>query len=458
MTATDVNSGAEQQHSSIGIAATDGENRHQSRTAHPEAGWFPGAGLGLFLHWGLSSVSGDVDLSWGMIRDCPWDAGLLNTNKMKPAEYWKLAERFDPPHYDPGRWIAAAAEAGFRYAVLTTRHHEGYALWPSEYGDFSTRTHLGGRDLVQPYVDACRRHGLKVGFYYSPPDWHFNRRFHSFGYRRWPDEWIARWADRGVAPPAGASLDENWDEMDLPETPLEHETAFAEYVGGQIRELLTAYVKIDIIWFDGNPFTRVEIPIDVAEIRRLQPGIVINPRLHGTVDFETPECAFPTERPKGWWEGCFIWNYGGWGYCANEIYQPLSWFLDLLARHRSWGGNLLINCAPRPDGRMPDTYYRRMEELTAWMERHREAIVDAQPGPWPEQSSVPVTVRGSRWYLHLVGGKQAAATGMGEPRSARVLATGEPVEWRMGGGEKTLFVLKWHQCTDGDDVIAVDWQ
>lgn len=329
------------------------EREQYQRTMHPDARWFGKAGLGLFIHWGISSVHGGIDLSWGMMAHTPWDAQLGNRNKVTPAQYFALAERFAPEHYDPDRWLAAAAQAGFRYAVLTTRHHDGYAMWPSAYGDFGTRTHLGGRDLVQPYVDACRRNGLKVGLYYSPPDWYWRRHYMTFNY----------------GSPAGGGRFSERDDYGLDHTPAvippitaEWEDAYQCYVRGQIIELLTRFGAIDLLWFDGGPAV-----ISMAEIRRYQPAIVVNPRMHGYGDFTTPECEMPDGPIDGWWELCETWPECGWGYeyPAGEIYRPLDWLRERLRQVRRWGGNYLPNVSPRPDGTLPDAYYQRMAEFTA---------------------------------------------------------------------------------------------
>ncbi|NNM87599.1 MAG: glycoside hydrolase, partial [Phycisphaerae bacterium] len=169
---------ADAQHAALGMKASPA-NTH---TTHPEAQWFPRAGLGLFIHWGIASVHGGIDLSWGMIANTPWDAAAQGKNKITPEDYWALAPRFQPDRYNPDLWLKAAADAGFQYAVLTTQHHDGYTLWPSRYSSLGVQTHLAGRDLVRPYVEACRRHGLKVGLYYSPPDWLFDRDYKSFNY------------------------------------------------------------------------------------------------------------------------------------------------------------------------------------------------------------------------------------------------------------------------------------
>ncbi len=330
------------QHAMLGIQQERGNFK---RTAHPGAQWFGQAGLGLFVHWGISSVHGGIDISWSMMAGKPWGG-----NTITPRQYFALADRFAPEHYDPDRWLAAAAKAGFRYAVLTTRHHDGYAMWPSEESDFGTRTHMGGRDLVRPFVDACRRHGLKVGLYYSPPDWHWNRNYISFNYGGENPKLPAR-------PPLGldhkpaviAAKPAGWDQR------------YRAYVRAQVTDLLTRYGPVDLLWFDGGPAV-----MSIDEVRKLNPAIVVNPRMHGYGDFTTPECKMPSGPIEGWWELCEIWPNCGWGYeKGGESYRSLKWMLGRLRQVRHWGGNYLINVSPRSDGTLPEAYYQRMAELTA---------------------------------------------------------------------------------------------
>lgn len=453
------------QHDLIGAAA---EATVAGHTMHPDAQWFGEAGLGLFLHWGLSSVEGKGDLSWGMIKNTPWDWQYLNVNKMKPSDYYAQADRFDPEAYDPDLWMAAAAEAGVKYVVLTTKHHEGYALWPSKYGNFSTRTHMHGRDLLRPYVEACRRHGLKVGFYYSPPDWYYCKEYRSWGYHAWDvvkDKIPQQCIDMGLMFKGPDNLDMNWETCEVKKPDKAFVEAFYEYTRGQIIELLTGYGKIDVLWFDGTPGYWItnndgehELPITKEEIRQLQPGIVINPRMHGVGDFVTPECYFPAEKPEGWWEGCFIWNNGGWGYTANETYKSTEWMLSLLAKHRAWEGNLLINCAPRPDGRMPENYYRRMEEVARWMKKHKEAVFDVKGCLWPEECTAPATHRGKVWYLFLTDRPFAVVHGgKGAPVSATLMKDGSPVKYQVCENGDVMFVTDLTQQTDDLAVIRVEW-
>ena len=162
------------------MCASDQNKGNFRRTNHPDAQWFGEAGFGLFIHWGISSAHGGVDLSWGMMDEKPWDPS--NSHVITPNEYYQLAERFKPDGYDPDKWLKAAKEAGFRYVVMTTRHHDGYAMWQSEYGTLGVKQYLPEVDFVEGYVEAARKNDLKVGFYYSPPDWYYNRRYMSFHY------------------------------------------------------------------------------------------------------------------------------------------------------------------------------------------------------------------------------------------------------------------------------------
>ncbi len=310
---------------------------------HPDAQWFPKAGFGLFMHWGISSVDGSLDISWGMFKNfkyCP--------RTCTPEEYFALATKFNPDKWDPDKILKAAKNAGMRYAVLTTRHHDSYALWPSEYGHFNTRTYMGGRDLVGEYVEACRNNGIKIGFYYSPPDFYTNRNYNPYG---------------------------GWREGKKEPEPMAHYiNAIAK---GQLYELLTRYGKIDLIWFDGNGFALMS----EEEIRELQPGIVIG-RGHGT-NFDSLECQLPTEdlyqkKLKGnWWECCHEMNTC-WGYTTIDEWNlksidTLTGWLELV---RKYEGNLLLNIGPDSHGELPKLAYERLAQLGEYVKAH--------PGLLPE--------------------------------------------------------------------------
>jgi alpha-L-fucosidase len=371
------------------------------RTDHPDAQWFGNASLGLFLHWGISSVHGDIDLSWPMILN------MGRGVKLKPTDYWNLADDFKAENYDPNVWLKSAKEAGFEYAVLTAKHHDGYTLWPSAASEVGVSTSLPGRDLVKDYVEACRANGIKVGLYFSGPDWHKSREYRSFNYRS------EGGGNSSLPPiPGRPDFDVNWEPKKLEKMPEEVRKQIERENHQQLVELLTNYGKIDLLWFDGGTGS----DITVEEIRRLQPGIVINnrvaaplakggPRFEG--DYFTVEHGEQPFRPPGWWEQLRVWN-ANWGYTKRDEarYAPAAKILRLVARSKAWGGSVLANAGPRPDGTMPPPFFAGMAEVRDWMKLNGESVLGASPMPESCQANVPVTTRGNVWYLHAVNGSQ----------------------------------------------------
>jgi alpha-L-fucosidase len=366
------------EHKALGLSDTIAkEGEH---TQHPGAQWFPEAGLGLFIHWGLSSVKA-INISWPMM-DGRGQAG----NQITPNEYWKQVSSFNPQKYDPNKWLKAAKQAGFTYAVFTTRHHEGFAMWPSAFGDFNTKKHMGGRDLVKPFVDACRRNGLKVGFYYSPPDWYFDRQYLNFSRK------------------AGATVPLDADHKPRtakpsPEELAKHKAAYIAHVRGQVEEILTRYGKIDLLWFDGKvPQATGEEVIPMERIRELQPGIVVNPRLHGRGDFKTYERQLKTDKvATGWAEYCNTWT-NSWPHVAGAPFRAPGFVLGQLARSRSLHINYLLGVGPTSDGELVDEIYANMGIVRDWMKKNGRAL-RGQPLPAAEQASVPATSLGKARYL-----------------------------------------------------------
>ena len=423
------------------------KNARLVHTAHPGAQWYPEAGLGLFVHWGLASVHGSIDLSWGMMH------GMGKGTKITPEEYFRLAERFQPDKWAPDRMLEAAKAAGFRYAVLTAKHHEGFALWPSAYGEFNTGKYAGGRDLVRAFVEGCRKHGLKAGLYYSPGDWYYSRDVMSFNYRS-----AHCWQTTGLTcRPELPDYNTRFEPVSLPPRSAEWEAKYRAYQRGQITELLTRYGKLDLLWFD-----MATVVMTPDEIRTLQPAIVINNRMGGgTGDFLTPEGEFPKTRPEGWWELCTIWNSPNWGYVKSneERYAPLGRIVSTLARTRAWGGNLLLNVGPRSDGSMPKPYWDGTKELSEWMQRCGRALFNVTAGGWPESSNTPVTISGRTWYFHVQagsGGTIVEAKAPSRPKMAVLLRTGK--ELAVGFSEGGLRIeVPGEARTEPGEVIAVDF-
>ncbi|HRJ71989.1 MAG TPA: alpha-L-fucosidase [Terrimicrobiaceae bacterium] len=348
------------QHAALGMRP---EGIVSSRPTHPEAQWFGTAGLGLMVHWGLPAVHGNLETSWSMIANTPWDAAGAPGNKITPAEYWKLAADFRPENFAPNDWIAAAARAGFRYAVFVAMHHDGYTMWPSRSSRFGVQSTPVGRDLVGPYVEACRRAGIKVGLYLSPPDWHFDRKHMSFNYRSMGG------LEGNRKDPTVPMFDEHHRPAVIAPPSADHLAERRQLFHARIRELLTDYGRIDLLWFDGGTWDNDARDLALS----IQPHLVINSRICAG-HFESTECGFPAEPPVTWMETCYCWQTCDllmpngapvevWGYLDRETYKPARWVADAYRKLRNWNVNFLLNVSPRPDGTMPPIVYQRFQEL-----------------------------------------------------------------------------------------------
>jgi len=429
--------------------ARTGSARH---TGTPS--WFPDAGFGLFLHWGICTIR-EVELGWGFYGDVGGKKGAWPVQN-----YIAQAKEFNPQKFDPDAWIAAAATAGFKYAAITTRHHDGYALWPSDYGDFGTKQCMGGRDLVGPFLEACRRYGLKAGIYYSPGNWLFNPKGWPYlGYPLRKSDFRYRRPEQALGLP-------RYVDAPLPEIQKHFETFYA-YVKGQVTELLTRYGKIDLLWWDGYDWPPgIDIHGDEmdAYVRKLQPGIVTNDRYRlwsarpTWGDFSTEfENRAPDAPPEGAWEQCEA-LCGGWSYTGPETAcRSTAYIVERLVRNRAWGGNYLPDFGPRKDGTMADDYYRICRELADWMQHSGESLEKVVPLKKLAQTTAPTTLRGNTWYLHLFGvQRHATIHGCPRPLKATLLRTGAPatIEYKDGNATVTMPIGLRSQF---DEVLRVDF-
>jgi len=398
-----------EEHAGIGVEAPTAPATH---TLHPDAQWFPETGLGLFLHWGISSVRG-MNISWPMIPGRALARAKVSTEEREriiresdynldgkppqitPNQYWTMAADFNPSKYDPDKWLKAAKAAGFTYVVLTARHHEGFALWPSAYGNFNTKNFMGGRDLLKDYVAACRRYGLKVGLYYSPPDWYFDRDYMNFMYgggARMNPEF----------PRLGPDLKPRTSEKSEAER-IKHQAEYAAMVKGQVEELLTRYGKIDLLWFDGKPAVPnpTEV-ITIERIRQLQPGIVINPRLHNKGDYVTYERTLATDKiATGWAEFCNTWT-NAWPHVNGARFRANGFILGQYVTARSLGINYLLGVGPMSTGEFTPEIYQNMSVVGDWMKTNGVAVRGTKPLPKGESASVPATAKDSTRYLFVL--------------------------------------------------------
>lgn len=350
------NDAAAMQHIEIGVSGHSG--KQYNFNPHKDAQWFKDdVNMGLFIHYGICTVNSAIDLSWGMMANKPWENKIGCEYRISPRNYWALAEDFNPCRFETeiDKVLKKAKEAGFAYAVFTTRHHDGYAMWPSEYGDFNIGNYHKDMDLVRMYVDACRKNDIKVGLYFSPPDWYWFKDYRSFNYGSdiFPDR---------------PHYDIDHNTIDKVNEPTEEfMDKYREYVGNQVRELLTNYGKIDVLWFDGS-CSEPNKAISLDEIYKLQPGIVVNDRMHQDGDFTTSEVTMPEEKPSNVWEHCDILaDCPWWAYMAQAYrLHTVDWLYNRYLHCKEWGGNFLINIGPKCDGTIPETVY---ECLDAFIEK-----------------------------------------------------------------------------------------
>ncbi len=350
--------------------------------------WWTEARFGMFIHWGLYALPARHE----------W---VKNRERMTNEQYQKYFELFNPDLYNPKEWAKNAREAGMKYVVLTAKHHEGFCLFDSKYTDYKATNTPFKKDLIREYVDAFRAEGLKVGFYYSLIDWHH------------PDYTIDRnHPQRQESDTAYARLNKGKDM-----------NKYREYMKNQVRELLTNYGEISIIWFDfsfpgkngkGRDDWDSQNLLKLA--RSLQPGIIVDDRLdlrdvEGGWDFTTPEQYKVVKWPevngrRVPWETCQTFS-GSWGYYRDETtWKSPSQLLELLIESVSKGGNLLLNVGPTARGTFDYRAQERLKAMGDWMRVNSRSVYGCTEAPAGFTAPVntlltynPVT---KRLYIHLL--------------------------------------------------------
>ncbi len=333
--------------------------------------WFDTARLGMFIHWGHSSQQGR-ELSWPMVGGV---FSLPFCKDIPVEEYYRTVDTFNPQDYNPQEWAYLAKNLGVEYVVFTTKHHDGYALFHTQESDFSIASAPYKKDIVREYIEAMRSVGLRVGLYFSLSDWHH------------PDY------------PAFTEADKPYRFEQLPQ-PTQHQwERYIQFMFNQIRELLTNYGQIDILWFDGS-WERTPEQWQAQElakmIRDLQPHILINDRLPNCGDFATPEQFIPSQPPAHLWETCLTINES-WGYNPDDHHFKSSrQLIHTLCEVAAKGGKLLLNISPMGNGQIPLEQLERLEDIAKWMSQHSESILDTTPGLEPWQFYGPSTCKGVR--------------------------------------------------------------
>lgn len=368
--------------------------------------WFDETRFGLFIHWGPYAVAARGE----------W---VMNRERIPLAEYTeRYVDEWRAENYDPAAWVQLAKDAGMGYVVLTTRHHDGFALWGSQHNDFNSVKRGPKRDLLAPYVEAVREAGLKLGFYYSPASW-IHPDYPGPFFRDWPAE--TDWACE------------------------EARQRFIAYYRAELEELLTQYGTIDYLWFDGCIPENLDGGETLAMVRQWQPDIVLNNRLGGPYDIQCCEQAIHPSKAGQRWEACMTLN-DNWGYHAGDSNwkQPCQ-VVEMLLTCAEKGGNLLLNIGPRADGTVPEESARILREAGAWVRRNREAVSNSERHPFSWNNTArPITVRGNSVYLHFLkepGGSFCWAEAKNRVISVRLLADGRPLSFTQEGSRLFLTSL-----------------
>ncbi|HOS93193.1 MAG TPA: alpha-L-fucosidase [Armatimonadota bacterium] len=348
-----------------------------------DTSWFVRDRFGLFIHWGLYALPARHE----------W---VKHVEQIPDEQYDVYFRHFDPDLYDPRLWAEAAAGAGMKYFVVTTKHHDGFCLWDSQLTDYKAPNTPCGKDLIRPMVEAFRERGLRVGFYHSVIDWHH------------PDFVVDNLHSMRGRPDREA-LNATRDQ-----------TRYAAYLHGQVRELLTGYGKIDVLFYDfsyppekgRNDWNSLEL---LKMTRELQPGIIVNDRLdlqdvEGGWDIRTPEQFMPREwvqvdgQPVVW-ETCQTFS-GSWGYHRDEAsWKSVEQLVQMLIGVVSRGGNLLLNVGPTGRGEFDDRALERLRGMGEWMKRHSRSIygcTQAPDGiPCPQDCRLTYNPETNRLYVHI---------------------------------------------------------
>jgi len=365
----------------------------QTRKASGNTDWFVHDRFGMFIHWGLYAQPARNE----------W---IKQFEEIPDDVYEMYFKHFDPDLYEPELWAKAAADAGMKYFVITTKHHEGFCLWDSALTDFKSTNTPYGRDLIRPMVDAFREYGLRAGFYHSLIDWHH------------PDYIVDDLH----------SMRNNPDRAKFNE--LRDQTRYAEYLHGQVKELLTQYGNIDVMWFDFSYPSRKNSDgsdyigkghLDwnsdglVDMIRELNPGIILNDRLDlpardDSWDIKTPEQFQAREwvRVNGQpvvWEACQTFS-GSWGYHRDEeSWKSTEQLIQMLIDTVSKGGNLLLNVGPTGRGELDERTLNSLQGMGDWMKRHNRSIYGCTQAPEefkaPQDCRLTYDPKTNRLYCHV---------------------------------------------------------
>ena len=357
--------------SQAGIALASGEARAGERPLR--GAWFDEARYGVFIHFGAYAVAARGE----------W---VKNRERIPNDEYAeRYCRRFKAEKLDCADWAKKFRKWGFKYAVLTARHHDGYAMWNSKVNPFNCVKVGGAPDVVGEYVKAMRAAGLKVGLYYSPANWSHPDYPGPF-FRDWPGE--RDWKDEAAR------------------------QRFVAYYRAEMKELLDNYGPIDYLWFDGCIPGNIDGAETLKWLRADYPEMMVNNRLADGYDIKVCEQTInPPKDVKQRWEACMTLN-DSWGFRAgDDHWKDAKSVIRILGGCAKAGGNLLLNVGPKADGTIPEESCRILDEVGEWLEANRAAVSSSERHPfsWNNMAS-QITARGNKVYLYFINRPQETFT------------------------------------------------
>ena len=383
--------------------------------------------FGVFLHWGLYS----------MFAQGEW---YMNNDSVDAREYAKAMNAFYPHRFDAQAWVSAIKAAGARYICFTTRHHEGFSMWDTQYSDYNIMNTPYGQDIVRQLADECHRQGIDLHLYYSHIDWT-------------REDYPAGRTGRGT---------KRLDRADWP--------AYYRFMNNQLTELLTNYGKIGAIWFDGwwdHDVDSVPFDWELDEqyrlIHRLQPACLVGNN-HHQVPFEGEDIQIferdvPGENKAGLsgqeisvlpLETCQTMNYS-WGYrVTDHYYKSTKELIQLLVRTAGKGANLLLNVGPQPDGTLPEAALIRLAEMGQWLDRYGESIYATVAGGYRDGDRIITTRNGNTLYVHLLdtGIDRVSMPLSQKVKRVEVLGEGTRIDYKYKKGVLDFGVEIHDDCID----------
>jgi len=315
--------------------------------------------FGMFIHWGPVSLKG-TEIGWS--RRGP-RRGRRGTGNIPMEVYDNLYKQFNPVKFDADQWVRIAKDAGMKYLVFTSKHHDGFVNFDSKLTEYkiTSKESPFRRDIVGELAKACHKGGLALGYYYSPVDWHH------------------------------------------PDYRTQNHQRYIKYMHGQLRELCANYGKVDIIWFDGLGGRAKDWDSEnlFKIIRKLQPDVIINNRAGLAADFSTPEQRvgrLDTKRP---WETCMT-ICRQWAWKPKDRMKSLKQCLQTLVRVAGGDGNFLFNVGPMPDGQIEPRQVERLKQMGQWLKKYGQSIYATRGGPYKPGKWGAATYKGNRVYLHVL--------------------------------------------------------